>query len=232
MSRYFGMQKFDWYFSGTAGHNTLMFDGKGQDACTDPPAQLPMFVDTTSPVNPDMIECRARLVAFNDSEHQPYSIVDMSSSYGTRGVYLLKRGFALNGGTGINTTVVIRDEVEATNPAISMTWNMHTPANVTLNASEPRQALLTLNDKATNKSASVRVFARTEGCPTAMFTTVAANDFKPSGRSVVGITNLVLTSETICTLVEVQISPEHVGVNSSTTLTMPLKVWHDMGPFI
>lgn len=119
---YFSLQKFDWYNSGTAGHNTLRFNGQGQTACMDGlPAQLPSGTTSQQPVSPTATACRATIEA---NKTAGWGIINMSESYSESGAVKVYRGVALDG-----ANVIVRDEF-GLHGAKNVTISIHTTAFV------------------------------------------------------------------------------------------------------
>ena len=112
---YFSFQKFDWYASSTAGHNTLTFSGLGQDACMDSfPAQLPStwYGGERAPIRADSTSCRAAISDFNETEG--WGIVDLAQSYTLSGAKGVMRGIALTRGSmEAEDGALILDEFDA-----------------------------------------------------------------------------------------------------------------------
>ena len=100
---YFGAKRWTYYRLSTAGHNTLLIDGKNQD----PKAVAP-------------------IVAFSSTPSRAHAVADLSAAYAkqAKGV---RRGIALID----RRQVLVQDEIEGT-AGSEITWQMHTRAEIKL----------------------------------------------------------------------------------------------------
>jgi len=98
---YFGKQRWDYYRTGTAGQNTLMFAGQNQ--------------------NPD---AQAPLTAFRHTPDVSFAIADLGQAYDVPAASV-RRGLALLG----DRRFLVQDEIGGDKPQ-SVRWSMHTAAAV------------------------------------------------------------------------------------------------------
>jgi hypothetical protein len=105
LSGYFGKRRWTYYRLRTEGQNTWSIDGENQDS-----------------------RAAAPLVAFHSGRHRAFAVADLSKAYAPvvtrarRGVALLER-----------RRVLIQDEISAVRK-VSLTWAMHTGAEVEIRA--------------------------------------------------------------------------------------------------
>jgi hypothetical protein len=128
---YFSLHKWDatFYASSTAGHNTLMFGGEGQDSCA-------TWSAAGAPATSDDPTCAGEIVAFsaNATSGDGFALLDLSSVYaGSSGGASVRRGVALRsagaGGAGGQASdwVAVADEfATAVSNAGSLRWALHT----------------------------------------------------------------------------------------------------------
>jgi hypothetical protein len=105
---YFGKQRWSYYRNQTAGHNTLLVDGQNQ-----------------------ALDAKSQIVAFREAPNRMLAVADLTQAYPVmqrmwRRVALVDQGY-----------VVIQDEFEA-NDAVQATWNLHTQAEVHVDAMNAR----------------------------------------------------------------------------------------------
>ena len=185
---YFSLQKWDFYNAGTIGHNTLMFDNFGQDACT-------TWGTTGEPEN-----CKGIFTVFevqNTTSGDAFGILDIS------GVYQMSAGLGSTVHRGITMKtytnaplpqqtqdwIGIRDELSSFT-ASNVTWNFHTFATVTstIRSSSPAN-ILRASLTATTPTGIIQsldmVFDISE-CPSAIITS----------NTEVPVTNLTVISVT------------------------------------
>jgi hypothetical protein len=103
---YFGNKRWTYYRLNTAGHNTLLIDGKNQD----PKAVAP-------------------IAAFSSTPARAHAVADLSAAY--RGqAQKVRRGIALID----RRQVLVQDEIEGT-AGSEITWQMHTRAKIQVDGS-------------------------------------------------------------------------------------------------
>jgi len=98
---YFGNKRWTYYRLNTAGHNTLLIDGKNQD----PKAVAP-------------------IVAFSSTPARAHAVADLSAAYRGQATKV-RRGIALID----RRQVLVQDEIEGT-AGSEITWQMHTRAEI------------------------------------------------------------------------------------------------------
>ncbi len=103
---YFGGKRWTYYRLGTAGHNTLLIDGKNQD----PKAVAP-------------------IVAFLSTPARAHAVADLSAAYAGQ-AKTVRRGIALVD----RRQVLVQDELEGT-AGSQITWQMHTRAGIKVEGS-------------------------------------------------------------------------------------------------
>ena len=96
-------RRWSYYRLGTAGHNTLLLDGKNQK-----------------------YEAKAPLTAFSSSPDSAYAVADLTAAYAPSGALRVQRRIELGGGRRILTT---SDEVQTSAP-VTVEWRIHTTATV------------------------------------------------------------------------------------------------------
>ena len=100
---YFGSKRWTYYRLGTAGHNTLLIDGKNQDS-----------------------KAVAPIVTFLSTPARAHAVADLSAAY--RGqAQKVRRGIALID----RRQVLVQDEIDAA-AGSEITWQMHTRAEIEL----------------------------------------------------------------------------------------------------
>ncbi|MBN1675072.1 MAG: heparinase II/III family protein [Kiritimatiellae bacterium] len=118
---YFGKLRFTYYRLTTAGHNTLLLDGRNQDQ-----------------------KARAaEITAFHSSADQAFAIVDLTGLYAPAGATRVRRGGALLNG---RRHLLIQDEIETRAP-VDVVWTMHTGAADLAVAPDGAHATLTRERK-------------------------------------------------------------------------------------
>jgi len=95
-------QRFSYYRTGTIGHNTLLINGRNQP-----------------------LECETDVIEFGSDPQKSVALVDLSAAYPD--TLRVQRGFALIE----RRDVLIMDEITPRKP-LSMTWQMHTRAAISL----------------------------------------------------------------------------------------------------
>jgi len=105
---YFGAERWRYYRTGTAGHNTLSFVGENQ-----------------------LVEAHAPLTAFHNAPGLSFVIADLGAAYGVADAGI-RRGLAMLDGQRF----VIQDEIGGDKPQ-AVRWAMHTRATVALDANAP-----------------------------------------------------------------------------------------------
>lgn len=236
LAGYFALQRFGWYRKSSAGHNTLQFGGAPQDSCT-----------TWGPTG-DPDACQAPLAAFNLTNA---SSGDGWATFNLTGVYTAS---AANGGAGVargvallpagsaplaapRDVVLIRDEFGQSSAA-SVTWALHTYANVTLDGARPGWALLSAPG-ASGSTVSVEVQADTTaatGCHVAAFQ-VEGIYLAPPQEPSTGLSRLLLVvpspaTHAGCGALTVLVSPVgSVVVPTAFSHVSQLAEWPTLGPW-
>ncbi len=100
---YFGKERYTYYRLSTAGHNTLLLDGRNQD-----------------------VKAAAPLIAFGTNADGGFAVADLTAGYTATGATQVRRGVAL---LNRRAQVLIQDEVTASKPT-EVVWGMHTRAEI------------------------------------------------------------------------------------------------------
>lgn len=114
MPGYFGNQRWTYYRLNTAGHNTLLLDGKNQDA-----------------------KAKAPITTFTSKNDSAFVIADLTAAYASAGAVRMKRGMTLYND---RRHVLVQDEIHLANPA-DIVWAMHTHAAVKIDMNGRRAEL-------------------------------------------------------------------------------------------
>lgn len=117
---YFGSAKrWSYYRLSTAGHNTLLVNGKNQE-----------------------LKGKAPITRFVSSKGSAYAIADLTDAYSGSDVTSAMRGIELG---DRRSRVLVQDEIQAKTP-IDVVWAMHTSASIVIDPSGT-SAILTNKDK-------------------------------------------------------------------------------------
>lgn len=188
LPEYFGKKRWTYYRLRTEGQNTLQIDGGNQDP-----------------------SARAPIIAYHSSGERAFAVADLSAAYKT--ATRVWRGVALLG----RERVLVQDELEAENPT-ELVWNMHTPAEISLDGAS-----------ATLTQGEARLRARILSPEGAYFDIRSATPPPPENPNT-GIRKLIVRFPEKLKSVRLAVLLELGALSQAAPPIEPLNAWVELGP--